>query len=354
MTISLSHSQQNKIALIFFLMAITVPMLLFDGTLDDFIPKHIAKVEETSLYGGLIEKENEVIQLPGFYILGAVITLISGLASEKLISFPIQLIPYAVLFFTVLYKISGSSIIASLITLIQLSSGTTGTSKIFFWPHGIGFILFFSVLLLAFILMKQDLLSKPLILLAAITGSSLVYVSYDYTATTLILLATLLMVLMLFYLASLKHHNGDSRHYLSLLKTFFILLLILSIIELGLSEFVYGVFIPTLQVAQDFEINGLEKVLISYFNPELSTTSLSQLMIHYPITISLISIAKYISLVITILLFCIFTGVISFKGKSLGISDLCTFAILLMQGLYAVPRFFIGAIVVTYLWLPGI
>ena len=97
MFVILSRSQKNKIALILLLMAITLPLLLFNGTADAFIPKHIARVEEISYGGKLIEGENQVIPVPGFYVLGAIITLVSGLASEKLIFFPIQLIPYAVL-----------------------------------------------------------------------------------------------------------------------------------------------------------------------------------------------------------------------------------------------------------------
>lgn len=351
---TLSQSQKNKIALILFLMAISIPLLLFNGTLDDFIPKHIARVEEISHGGWLIEGKNQVIQVPGFYVLGAIITLISGLAPEELIFFPIQLIPYAVLFFTMLYRVSGSSIVASLITLIELCSGTTGTGKIFFWPHGIGDLLFFSMLLLILILLKQDRLSKTLIVLAVITGSSLVYISYNLTAMTLLLLAVIMAVLAVFYLMSLKYNNADSRRHLSSSKTFFTLLLILWVVELGLSKFVYGVFIPTLQAAQDFEMSGLDMFLIAYINPELSTAPLSPIMVSYPATISVISGIKYLFLATTILIFCIVITNTIFKEKSLDSTNLFVLAVLLMQGFYAIPRLMIGGIVVTSLWLPGI
>lgn len=335
-------------------MTIGVPLLLFNGTLDDFIPKHIAMIEEVSYNGKLIEGENQVIQVPGFYVLGAMITLVSGLAPENLISFPIQLIPYAILFFTVLYRVSGSSIVASLITLIELCSGTTGTGKIFFWPHGIGHLLFFSMLLLIFILLKQDRFSKPLIFLAVITGSSLVYISYNLTAMTLLLLAAITMVFAIFYLISLKYNNANSRRHLSSSKIFFTLLLILLVVESGLSKFVYGVFIPTLQAAQDLEISGLDKFLIAYINPELSATQLGPIMVSYPMTISVISGTKYLFLSITILIFCIVIANTIFKEKSLDHVNLFIFAVLLMQGIFSIARLMIGGIVVTLLWLPGI
>ena len=335
-------------------MATSIPLLLFNGTADAFIPKHIARVEEISHVGGLIEEEGRVIRVPGFYVLGAIITFVGGLAPEELIFFPIQLIPYAVLFFTVIYRVSGNSIVASLITLIELCSGTTGTAKIFFWPHGIGYLLFFSMLLLIFMLLKQDRFSKPLIFLAVITGSSLVYISYNLTAMTLLLLAVVMTVLAVFYLMSLKYNNTNGRNHLSCSKAFFTLLLILWIVEMGLSKFVYGVFIPTLQAAQDLEMSGLDKFLIAYINPEISATPLSPIMVSYPAIISVISGIKYLFLAITILIFCIVTTNTIFKEKSLDRTSLFILAVLLMQGLFAIPRLAIGGIVVTtLLWFPG-
>ncbi len=353
MFITLSQSQKNKVALVLLLMTVSIPLLLFNGTADAFIPKHIARIEEISCAGMVIEEENQVIQVPGFYVLGAVITLVSGLVPEKIIFFPIQLIPHAVLFFMVLYRVSGNSIVAGLITLIELCSGTTGTGKIFFWPHGIGNILFLSMLLLIFILLKRDRPSKMLIFLAVITGSSLVYISYNLTAMTLLLLVVIAALLTILYQISLMHNNTNSKHH-SLSKIFLSLVLILSAVELGLSRFFYGVFIPTLRAAQDFEMSGLDKFLIAYVNPELSATSLSPIMVSYPAIISVISGIKYLFLVATILIFCTIVVKTIFKEKSLDHASLFILAILLMQGIYAIPRIMIGGIVVTYLWLPGI
>lgn len=354
MYIILNQSQKNKIALILLLMAIVIPLLLYNGTLDAFIPKQIVMIEDTSYEGKLIEEDNRVIQVPGFYVLGAIITLISGLASEKLIYFPIQLIPYAVLFFTIIYKISGNSIVAGLITLIELCSGSTGTAKIFFWPHGIGYLLFFSMLLLISILLKQNRPSKQLIFLVVITGSSLVYISYNLVAMTLLLLAILMTVLAIFYLISLKYNYAKSWYHLSSSKTFFTLLSILLIVELGLSKFVYGVFIPTLQISQEFEIKSLDKFLIAYVNPELSTTPLAPIMASFPKAITVISSIKYTLLVITILIFCILIMKIFYKEKSLDHTNLFLLGVLVMQGFYAIPRTMMGEIAICCLWLPGI
>ena len=52
MFVTLSQSQKNKIGLILFLMAISIPLLLFNGTADAFIPKHIAIEEDLHIGGG--------------------------------------------------------------------------------------------------------------------------------------------------------------------------------------------------------------------------------------------------------------------------------------------------------------
>ena len=108
----LSRSQQIKIALIIFLMAISIPLVIFDGTIDHFVPKHIAEIQEISDSGRLNEENTNVIQISGFYILGATITLLTGLAAEVLIYLPFQLLPHIILFYLILYKLSGNSLIS--------------------------------------------------------------------------------------------------------------------------------------------------------------------------------------------------------------------------------------------------
>jgi len=347
---ALSRSQINKISIILILIAICISLLLFKGTVDPFIPMHISIIEETVYNGGLVENQN--FQVPGFYILGAQIILICGLAPAQLMFYPIQLIPYALILFLILFKISGNPIFSALLTAIDLCSGTTGTGKIFFWPHGIGEILFFSILLLVFLLLKQDRRPKPFIFLVAVIISlSLVYISYDATANILILLAVIVAVLILFYKV-LSKDNATIRGFDLSSRTFSSLFLILFVAAFGLSNFVYFVFIPTLQ--NTYVLSGLDKFLISYFNPNLSENPLSQIIISYPTAISVISGIKYALLDISSLIFGIIILKTFFKERSLPRTCLFIFAILIMTLIYASMRLLIGGELPIFLYLPGI
>jgi len=213
----------------------------------------------------------------------------------------------------------------------------------------------FSMLLLIFILLKEDQSLKPFIsFLSIITGSSLIYISYNLSAMTLMLLAVITTLLAIIHIIPIKYNKIGGICCLPLIKTFFNLLLILSIVELGLSKFVYGVFIPTLQAAQELEISSWDKFLISYFSPDLSTTPLGPFMVSYPAIISVISVIKYSFLIITILIFCIVTANVILRKRLLEHTSFFILAVLLMYGLYTIPRFMIGGIVVAALWLPGI
>jgi len=77
-------------------------------------------------------------------------------------------------------------------------------------------------------------------------------------------------------------------------------------------------------------------------------------MVSYPAVISVISAVKYMLLAVIILIFCLVVMKIIFKEGSLDHVNLLVLAILIMQGVYAIPRLFIGGIVVTALWLPGV
>ncbi len=352
----LSQSQVWKITLIILLMSICIPLLMMKDTFDDFVPKQIAIIEETINNGMLMEVQDKVMQVPGFYIFGSQISLVCGIDPEQFIFLPIQLIPHAIIFFALIYRLTGNPLLSSLVTFIELASGTTGTVKIFFWPHGLGYLLFYSFLLIVLTILKQDRLSRTessLFVLAIVLCSSLVYISYNLTAMALLVLAVILTLQFLFsrFPSFFGDQNGG---WLSSKNKIYSLFIIMVIAVLGLSEFVYGVFIPTMQAAQYFQMSSLDKFLISFLSSESTTGPLSSLMVNYPETISLTSAIKYGLIILTILLFCFVFIRVLLRKRQLSYAQLFLFAILLMSGLYAIPRMMIGGIIISTLWFPGI
>lgn len=143
----------KKICLIAFAISYTYILLHFNSSIDAFAPLQISAIYETVDKGFLLDAYRNTV--PAFYILGAELSIILGKSSSFLLFSPIQLIPYTVLFFVLILKISNSYFLASLIAITELTTGFTGTQRIFFWPHGIGSILYFALLIL-FLLMFSD------------------------------------------------------------------------------------------------------------------------------------------------------------------------------------------------------
>ncbi|MBP1928345.1 hypothetical protein J2741_000892 [Methanolinea mesophila] len=322
---------------------------MFNGTIDDFVPKQIVNVQETFNYGTLVEFSGHTIQVPGFNIYGAIILNLTGMSSENLIFFPFQLFPYTVIFFTIIYLISDNGIIAGSITLITMISGSTGTTTIFFWPHGIGYILFFTFLILIYVLFKNKNF-KPVVLIATITGSALVYISYNLMAVSLILIATIVVFLFIYITTNKKIYFQNKNS----LKIFTILFLVLAIVELGLSKFVYGVFIPTIQSAQELDLSGLDKFLQAYFNSNISSSPINVLLLQFPSIISIISGIKYSIIVLSIALFISYFIFNRIRKTELTFQHLFLLAFIATFLIYMIPRYYIGGVVITLLWLPGI
>jgi len=325
---------------------------MFFKTLDDFIPKHIAMMVDMVSSGRLTLGNEEIIRTPGFYLLGGLIVLITGFPPESLIFLPIQLVPYLFVIFCLLYIISDNAIIASIITLLEFTSGITGTRTLFFWPHGIGTILFLVILILLLGFVK-DKTKKEYIFLIMVTGASLVFLSYSLTAMSLILL-TIVAVLIAFVSLILSRFDWDYEYNVNTSKAILVALIVISAVELGLTRFMYDVFIPTIQTTQNIDVSAWEKFSISYLNPELNSVILSPIMIHYPISITVISAIKYGLLALVIFGFCLFEGQKFLHNKRIEGVDIILISVVLMQLIYSIPRQMIGEVMVTALWLPGI
>ena len=102
------------------LVAFIMPLIIFNGTIDDFVPKLMPGVMDISQKGYIsIELENNV---PGFFVLGSVLTTVCGLSVKDLFFFPIQLIPFIFVYFLFIYTFSKNYLLSALLTLIEMIS----------------------------------------------------------------------------------------------------------------------------------------------------------------------------------------------------------------------------------------
>ena len=171
-------------------------------------------------------------------------SLVSNIAPENLLFIPIQLIPFILVVFILFRKISGSSLVASLIVITLASIDITG-SKFFFWVHGMGSILFF---LIIFLLANQMKVNRAeYLIMVFISIVTLVYTSYDLTFQ-IILFIIALVLLLIFNEKILSQKSDVHSHQISQFTNIVIFLLIF---QLALSDFVYK---PDTSISGNWEV----------------------------------------------------------------------------------------------------
>jgi|GEM_PF-454649 len=353
--IALTRSRTIKITLIIIVIALTIPVILFANTADDFAPGHVAMMGRTA-ENGSIPQNYESVQVPAFYAYGATLMLITGLPVEDLLFAPINLVPYAAVLFLLLYFISGSKIFAAALVLIDLITGTDGSGRIMLWPHGVGFILF-ATIAVALIAILKGRAERPIehLLLIPIAGLSMIFISYNNTAQALLLLISLGALLAASdWIASKRAVVRKPMRYSPIPKVLCLMALVMVVSELGLSRFVYEVFLPQLSTSQYIEISSFSKLLLQYFGGAGVDPALSDVYLTYPISITVISLAKYGILLSAI----VATMLLSIRGfmrnRYLTIASSFAVAIFIATMLFGLPRLMMGGLIILLLYFPGI
>lgn len=335
----------KKLSCVIVLNSIIFSLILFNGTMDPFVPKHILVIFNLSEQGHLAETYL-TLQIPCFYVFGSIITLITSISAEELIYYPIQLLPLVFLTFCFSYKLSKSYVISSFFVLINLVQGTTGTFKIFFWPHGIGVLMFYIILLLLLNILANRFFLESIILIL-ITGSFLVFISYDFFIIVILILFFLLVLVLSQLLLA---HKGTTP---SLFNHLLNILIILVVVELGLSSIVYKIFIPLISDSGFIELSGMDKFLLSYFSSMQSDTSLSHLVLTYPLSITILNLIKYGLLLVSISIFMLLF-LSRFNGKHEEPLDLLLCSVVAYSFFYGLMRMSIGGMGISQLYMPGI
>ena len=347
MPIAFRDMRIKKIYLIAFAISYIYILLHFNSSIDAFAPLQISAIDETMEKGFLLEAYRNSV--PTFHILGSELALMLGESSRFLLFSPIQLIPYTVLFFVLLLKISNSYFLASLISITELTTGFTGTQRIFFWPHGIGSILYFALLILFLLIFSgKDRSVWQYHLLAVIVGISLVFTSYDVIFTYLLFLSSFIIYSMIFNNpAHLSRNNLDYRQHQSIK-----LLILLIIAELGLTEFVYNNFINALKSSDSFTLSVLDKFVLSYFSASAQDNILRDIYLHYPQSITYYGYVKYGILLVFLTLFLIhFITSVNTRYK---IHSIFIISILSSMVIWAVIRLMIGHVEIGFFYYPAV
>lgn len=314
--------------------------MFYTGTLDSFAPLHIVPIMEIN-HNGYIP--NKLMDTPLFYIIGSMLSLTTAISPENFLFYPVQLVPALLIIFILFRKISGSNLIASLITISLATLDITG-NKFFFWIHGMGSILFFMVIFLLANQLKRN--KSEYILLIFISIVALVYTSYDLTFSIISLLGAIIILLQFNKKINLSATSINSRQP----SQFFSILMFLLVFQLAFSEFVYETLIPQFQATESS--NPLNNFLFSY----LSASAKPYLAISmvYPQIISILGILKYLIIVIFILLALVFIIKKLKNSRNLGEYNILFIGLITAISMYIAAKFVMGQFAIGSAFLIGI
>lgn len=328
---------QRKTSYLLLILSSILPLFLYDGVIDPFAPLHSVPINEI-LYLGYVN-DSLISSIPGFYVFGSLISLVTGILPENVIYLPIQLIPSILLFFIFFRKISGSDIIGGLLTLVYSISDISG-SKFFFWMHGLGLILLFLILSLLVKKLEERNTSRNSILIL-ISIFSLVYISYDITFQILLFLIGVMLTLLV-YKRSIKN-----------IISFFNAFLFLILVELGLSNFVYDTVVREFRSTENY-FSSIDTFIFSFISSTNNNYILKDLVIVYPRSIGIISAIKYIILGISILISLIFTYKRYNKLKNFEYPFIIFYSFLFVAIGYILTKLTIGQFPIGVLFFPGL
>lgn len=343
---------KGKIASIIILLSFIYVCVLFNGSIDEFVPKHIAVINDVYYKSSLTDESKELF--PAFIALGSIILILTDISAYDLMFYPFQWLPYALIFFCLIYKLSNSLILSSTFTLVQMSSGTTGTLKNFFWPHGLGELIFFLMLILCINLInKRPRTGCSLIMI--ILAISLSYYSYNLWIILVLFISALIIWSFYFDYFEICYpitsYLNESKKFRSL---FISLLLVLIIVQLGLSNFIYDTALPKLTGSLYMDLTSLDKFMITFISVDRIDSPLAEWFLTKSDILLPLGITKQGLLVLSILVLLLFQYRVIKHKKKIDVFGIVLVSIITAYAIYVIMRINIGSPFMTLMTLPGI
>lgn len=234
---------------VFFLL-VSSSIVLFNGTWDLFFPKNLSYAVETIEKGSLLETEG--ISLYYYFI--AELILIMNISVYAILYIPFLLPIYITVFYSLINKYVCNKIMSLMIVLIMVFTGLTGTSSHLLWPHSVGSIVFFSIIIVLINLYYSK--SSGNIICITIFITSIIYMNYNYTDQTIILLFVLSIIAFVF---SRRETNQD---YTAMTYSLFIAVIIL----FSFSNFFLDTYLPLILNTEYIEHDTIEKTFSRFLD----------------------------------------------------------------------------------------
>lgn len=315
--------------------------------IDSFAPQHATVVAETLTTGHLPESADNA---PLFYLFGSLAAITIGIEPSWLMFFPLQAIPYLALLYVLLWKISQNRMIAAGLVAMHFLSGLDGSSTLYYWPHGMGHILF-----LAFLISLLQIFgnygpsrwssNQLLMVMPIIIAIVLPWFSYNLWAIMTITVGTLFITTPLVRTGAQQSHRK---------RQFFSLAFLSAAAYLPLSKLVFGTAVPLILRSED--MSSLSKFISSWFpSSSARSTALSSVYFSRPSELTAIAGVKYavLGLAILAVLLAIYHAAI-FSQYQLSASAWVVHSAMVGVGGFMILRLFVGSLPIPWLHFAGL
>lgn len=323
---------------------------MFKGSVDPFAVKHMGPVYEI-LHSGHTTPFTEE-QIPGYYTAVAVVSLVLGISPDNIPFEPLFVLTFISISFMALHTVSNSTWIGVLLTVPLVTAGIQGTGKLYLWPHGIGTMLTFTVMIVCYhlLLARSDKRRFfPLMILVIATIS----VSYNSTLRG----SLFLFLLMTIHYIQHRYISTEKLTDLNLQKTILAVLFFGGIVLFGLSRFVYEIFVPMIvRFSGDSGpvIPSVEKFTQLWFGGDKAVSALESLLISYPPSITYLNLARYL-IIAAALAVVGFSALDRWRHRDpLTRAHLVVFCYAGAIALFMLPRLALGDMPFAAIFLPGL
>jgi len=353
----LSKLPAKRIIIILLSLYIFFIYLSILNSCDHFVIEIIARFVDTIKTGDFYMSSSfEIESLGLFYIFGPMLSLIINISPESFLRLPITAIPLVIIIFTVSQRIYSNYAISAVIVVLIISTVGYSYNYLFFWPHGVGFVLFWLFILVLVLNIMGNIKSRLFIICETIIVVSLNYSSY----TILGLYGSFFLIfvcLVCIYAPIISKKRSTFQKNIKE-NVHYIIILLISALIIFISSFWQTQLISAYTSSRSEGVSSIERLIFVYLNQFISDTEITDydsLLATGADIFPLFGLIKYLFMCL-ILLFYLY--LLSSRRKkdhgSLEKLDLILISTLIGSILFTIMRIIAGSPNLTWLFIPCI
>jgi hypothetical protein len=271
----------------------------------------------------------------GYYVFGVMIAELTSLPYEALPKLPLQAVAVIIVSIALLKEVVSRRSYSTLPLMLAMLVFVTkygNKSYFMYYCHGLGFVLAITLCLTLSLYLKPPSFEKrqALSILIILIVFSLNYISYKMVFFSITIILGVQLVNWLYNFRG----RDKSRSQLSLTK-----LALLSIVfTLAFNQILYQGLIPRLQEASDSPFSGLDKLILSFYNPK--ATPFDEYYFTYAVGVRNALTIWLALLLLSVLVTLVYLTYKFYRNKELSDGEMITFGFIIASiGIFVIYNF---------------